>query len=61
MTFLYDDETDVLHIAFEENAGSCVFVETASGAILRIERGTGTLIGATLLYFIRKLSVQIAV
>ncbi len=55
MTFCYDDETDVLHIAFEANAGPCLFVETASGAILRIERGTNTLIGATIPYFIRKL------
>ena len=55
MTFLYDELTDVMHIAIEAEAGPCFYVESSSGAILRIEHGTNKLIGLAIPYFFAKL------
>lgn len=55
MTFYYDDLTDVMHIAFEQEAGPCLYIEAPSGTILRIERSTNKLVSMVIPYFIAKL------
>lgn len=55
MTFFYDDLTDVMHVQFEAKSGPCIHVESPSGSILIIERGTNRLVGISILYFDAKL------
>jgi len=55
MTFYFDDETGVMRIAFEKEAGPCLYVETSTG-ILRIERETNKLISVAIPSFYEKLA-----
>lgn len=55
MTFYFDEETGVMRIAFEKEAGPCVYIETQTG-ILRIERETNKLIGIAIPFFYEKLA-----
>ena len=56
MKLYYDDLTDVMHISLAEKAGPCMHVESPSGSILIVERGTNRLVGMTILYFMAKLN-----
>jgi uncharacterized protein YuzE len=49
MTFEYDDLADVMHIEFAEPNSKCTYMNSASGAILRIEESTGRIVGARVL------------
>jgi len=55
MTFYFDDETEVMRIVFETEAGPCTYFETPTG-IVRIERGTNKLISITIPFFYEKLA-----
>ena len=45
MTFEYDDLADVMHISFSEPGSMCTYMDSASGAVLRIEKSTGKIVG----------------
>jgi uncharacterized protein YuzE len=49
MTFEYDDLADVMHIEFAEPKSKCTYMNSASGAILRVEEKTGHIVGARVL------------
>lgn len=49
MTFEYDDLADVMYIEFAEPMSICTYMDSASGAVLRIERATGRIVGARVL------------
>lgn len=55
MTFYFDEETGVMRIAFEREAGPCFYIETPLG-IFRIERGTNRLISIAIPFFYEKLA-----
>jgi hypothetical protein len=55
MTFYFDEETGVMRIAFENEAGPCVYVETALG-IFRIERDTNKLVSIAIPAFYEKVA-----
>jgi hypothetical protein len=56
VTFFYDDLTDVMHIAFEQTAGPCLYVEAPSGSILRIERATNKLVSIVIPAFLAQVN-----
>jgi uncharacterized protein YuzE len=49
MTFEYDDLADVMHIEFAEPKSKCTYMNSTSGAILRVEESTGRIVGARVL------------
>ena len=51
MTFEYDDLADVMHISFSEPESMCTYTDSVSGAILRVEKATGKIVGARILGF----------
>jgi hypothetical protein len=53
MTLEYDDLADVMHISFADPESVCTYIESASGAILRVELATGQIVGARILGFSR--------
>jgi hypothetical protein len=53
MTFEYDDLADVMHISFSEPESMCTYIDSVSGAILRVEKATGRIVGARILGFSR--------
>ncbi len=55
MTFYFDNETEVMRIAFATEAGPCMYIETPTG-IFRIERATQKLISVTIPFFFEKLA-----
>ena len=55
MTFYFDDETGVMRIAFEQEAGPCIYVETAVG-VFRIERSTHKLVSVAIPAFYEKVA-----
>ncbi len=55
MTFYFDNETEVMRIAFATEAGPCMYIETPTG-IFRIERATNKLISITIPFFLEKLA-----
>ena len=46
MTFEYDELADVMHIEFAVPRSACTYMHSVSGAILRVERATGRIVGA---------------
>jgi hypothetical protein len=55
MTFHFDDETGVMRIAFADEAGPCMYVETPIG-IFRIERSSHQLISIAIPAFYKKVA-----
>ena len=55
MTFYFDDETGVMRIAFAEEAGPCMYIETSVG-VFRIERSTNKLVSIAIPAFYEKLA-----
>jgi hypothetical protein len=55
MTFYFDEETGVMRIAFESEAGPCVYIETSLG-VFRIERTTNKLISIAIPAFYEKVA-----
>lgn len=55
MTFYFDNETEVMRIAFATEAGPCMYIETPTG-IFRIERATNKLVSITIPFFLEKLA-----
>jgi hypothetical protein len=55
MTFYFDGETGVMHIAFEKEAGPCFYIETPTG-VFRIERDTNRLISVAIPFFYEKVA-----
>ncbi len=57
MTLEYDDLADVMEVSFSEPTSKCTYVESISGAILRVEISTGRIVGARILGYSRR-SIQ---
>jgi hypothetical protein len=55
MTFYFDNETEVMRIAFATEAGPCMYLETPTG-VFRIERATNKLVSITIPFFFEKLA-----
>jgi uncharacterized protein YuzE len=55
MTFHYDDDADVLYVAFLEPKSRARYVETARGDILRYDQETGEIMGITLPFFMERI------
>jgi hypothetical protein len=53
MTLEYDDLADVMHVSFADPTSTCTYIESESGAILRVEIATGKIVGARILGFNR--------
>lgn len=53
MTLEYDDLADVMHVSFADPVSKCAYIESVSGAILRVEITTGRIVGARILGFSR--------
>lgn len=47
----YDDLTDVLYLGFGETHEPVAYLETDSGDLLRVERGSGRILGCTIIAF----------
>jgi hypothetical protein len=54
MKLYYDDYADVLYVTFDESLNRCIYVDSPSGAILRISEETGQLASATIPFFSRR-------
>ena len=55
MRFSYDDDADVLYVTFGDTAkGKIVYIENASGDILRMNEGTGEIVGCTIPFFLKR-------
>ncbi|MCU1256973.1 MAG: hypothetical protein JWM83_3272 [Candidatus Angelobacter sp.] len=54
MTFYYDNDADVLYVTFDESLSPCIYIESPSGAILRVSESTGQLASATIPFFSRR-------
>jgi len=53
MTLEYDDLADVMHVSFADPETTCTYMDSVSGAILRIEKDSGRIVGARILGFSR--------
>jgi uncharacterized protein YuzE len=54
MTFEYDDDADVLYLTFEDFEGKESYVENETGDVLRLEPGSGKILGVTIPFFLRR-------
>ena len=55
MTLSYDKAADVLYVTFEKApAGSYVYTENEQGDILRLDRGSGRVVGVTVPFFSKR-------
>jgi len=50
----YDSDADVLYVTFNEQLFPCVYVDSPSGAILRVSAATGELASVTIPFFSRR-------
>jgi hypothetical protein len=55
MIFYFDDETGVMRIAFQQEAGPCVYIESAVG-VFRIEQETHRIVSVAIPFFYEKLA-----
>ena len=51
MNISYDRQTDVLYLRLDDVAGDCDYIEPTAGAVLRVERKTGRIVGCTIVAF----------
>lgn len=53
MILEYDDLADVMHVSFADPVSKCTYMNSVSGAVLRVEEATGRIVGARILGFSR--------
>ncbi|HWZ50290.1 MAG TPA: DUF2283 domain-containing protein [Granulicella sp.] len=51
MTLSYDEDNDVLYVAFAHPEGGVRYVETERGDVLRYSNETNAIVGMTILFF----------
>jgi uncharacterized protein YuzE len=59
MTFSYDKDADVLYVTFERLPEQAyIYVENASGDVLRLDKETRRVVGVTIPFFMKRAAHQ---